>query len=75
MNFGSLDRGWAAGDFDGDRVVQCSNFVLLVNDFGFQRPTPIAGIRRLLYTAHYVLDMIDQQQAEAALNHCDENMD
>ena len=26
-------------------------------------------------TAHYVLDLIDERDAETVLNHCDENMD
>jgi len=26
-------------------------------------------------TAHYVLDLIDEEQASAALDYCDENMD
>lgn len=36
---------------------------------------PLLGFAMCYVTAHYVLDLIDDLEAENILNHCDENMD
>ncbi|MEO2032767.1 MAG: hypothetical protein ABGZ35_11845, partial [Planctomycetaceae bacterium] len=36
---------------------------------------PLLAFAVCYVTAHYVLDMIDDEQTSTALNYCDENMD
>ena len=36
---------------------------------------PLLAFALCYVTAHYVLDLIDDREAESILNHCDENMD
>jgi hypothetical protein len=36
---------------------------------------PLLAFAMCYVTAHYVLDLIDDVEAESILNHCDENMD
>ena len=43
-------------------------------DHGLER-RPLLAFAMCYVTAHYVLDLIDDGEAESILNHCDENMD
>ena len=36
---------------------------------------PLLAFAMCYLTAHYVLDLIDEQEASAALDYCEENMD
>lgn len=36
---------------------------------------PLLAFALCYVTAHYVLDLIDEREAESILNHCDENVD
>ena len=42
-------------------------------DHGLEQ-RPLLGFAVCYLTAHYVLDLIDEQQVEAALDYCDEHM-
>ena len=43
-------------------------------DHGLEQ-RPLLAFAMCYVTAHYVLDLIDEEQATAALDYCDENMD
>ena len=43
-------------------------------DHGLEQ-RPLMAFAMCYITAHYVLDLIDEEQATAALDYCDKNMD